>query len=353
MKNILIIYNEVQHYRKPFFNKLGEKYNLTVLHSGEPSLTDGDEKYGEIVVECTKIGPFFIQPQAICEVDNPKYECIISLFDVRWLSILYYLTFKRNKKYILWGAWLTSSPLANRVRFWFLKHSFTNIFYTDSARKDFVDLGLKLKNQYVANNTFDVGMGYKSYLFEGKNRLLFVGSFDARKKIDKLVFAFSKVLHKIPENITLTLVGDGVQYEYIKEYIHTLGISSRVELVGRVNENEELVDYYKESLMSVSYGQAGLSVLQSLGYGVPFVTESNAISGGEITNIRSGINGYLFSSNLELQDIMISVCCDRDLSRLLGKQAYEYYWKYCSISNMVNGFIDAIEGSQLSRVDEV
>ena len=47
----------------------------------------------------------------------------------------------------------------------------------------------------------------------------------------------------------------------------------------------------------MSYSQAGLSVLQSLGNATPYITTSKAISGGEINNIIEGETGFKNISN--------------------------------------------------------
>jgi len=38
MKNILIIQNEIPHYRIALYNELSKAYNVTVLHSGKIQL---------------------------------------------------------------------------------------------------------------------------------------------------------------------------------------------------------------------------------------------------------------------------------------------------------------------------
>ena len=105
--------------------------------------------------------------------------------------------------------------------------------------------------------------------------------------------------------------------------------------------------------MSVSFGQAGLTVLQSLGYGVPFLTKINAISGGEKTNIRDKENSLFCEDNIDsLESILVEICNDIVFARLMGERAYKYYSKYCTIENMCQGFIDAIENTNLSSVDK-
>ena len=42
MKKVLILQNYVPHYRKPVYNELGMKYDVTILHSGNKSVTEND-----------------------------------------------------------------------------------------------------------------------------------------------------------------------------------------------------------------------------------------------------------------------------------------------------------------------
>lgn len=353
MEKILIAYNYILHYRKPFFNKLSEHYNVTVLHSGDKTVTDKD-KYEEILFGEKKIGPFHLQSGLLKEVGKNKYDCVIALFDVRWLTtILSYYLHNQDSKFIWWGAWITQNRLANTVRLYLTKKADANIFYTYKAKREFIERGANEGNLFVANNTFDVGKRIESFKEKKKTRILFVGSFDERKQLDSLIYAFNNVLNEIPDNITLTIIGDGNEKDKLQEIVNKKNLKDRVDFEGRINDPVKLHPYYREAIASVSFGQAGLSVLQSLGFGVPFITKKNAISGGEKFNIKHGFNGLLCDDKIEaLENSIKSVCNDITYARELGKNAYNYYNKYCTIENMVHGFVDAIENSRLSRVDK-
>lgn len=352
-KKVLLGYNYILHYRIPLFNLLSKKYDLTVLHSGKEALTS-DDLYKELIVPSKKVGPFQIQKELLKEVNKEEYDVIILLFDVRWVyTIISIYLYNKKAKLILWGAWLTESVIANKIRFALTKRADKSIFYTEKSRVDFVNKGIEDVKTIVANNTFDVGPRIKSYENLIKNRLLFVGSLDARKQNVELINAFNNVLGKIPKNIVLTIIGDGLEKDKLINLVDKLNLNERVEFTGRIEDPTVLKDYYKESILSVSYGQAGLSVLQSLGYGVPFLTKINAISGGEKTNIRNKENSLFCEDNItSLENSLISTCNDIDNTRLMGKRAYEYYSKYCTIENMCQGFIDAIENTNLSKVDK-
>ena len=91
-----------------------------------------------------------------------------------------------------------------------------------------------------------------------------------------------------------------------------------------------------------SYGQAGLSVLQSFAYGVPYITCKDAISGGEHKNIVHKMNGLLFDDQYSIEDAINDLILDKDFAIKLGKNAYNYYSKFCTIEEMAKGFHEAI-----------
>lgn len=351
-KNILITYNFILHYRKPLFNLLSKDYNVTVLHSGKKTVSDQD-LYSEIIVPVLKKGPLYLQKDLLKEVQNKKYDVIIALFDVRWIYTIYSI-FQHNKsaKFILWGAWLTKNTFANKLRLFLTRKADASIFYTFSSMQDFINKGSNKNNLYVANNTFDVGGQIKSFENDEKYRILFVGSLDKRKQNDVLIKAFSNITDIIPQHIQLTIIGDGTEKEILKNLVKELQLNDRISFTGRINNPNELKKYYSESILSASFGQAGLSVLQALGFGVPFLTKKNAITGGEITNVKDKYNGILCDDNIKsLEDSLIFAVNNIDIMRELGKNAYNYYSEFCTIENYALGFKDAIEGTRLAKVD--
>ena len=351
-EKILIQYNYILHYRKPFFNELSKYYDVTVLHSGEASVTPND-KYKEIIVPVKRIGPFYLQKNVIKEVRSNNYDIVIALFDVRWINTVLSVCFNKNSKFIWWGAWITKSKIANSIRLFFTKKSYSSVFYTNEAKKDFINYGISEDNLYVANNTFDVEHRIKSYEHEVKNTILFVGSLNKRKQNNILLKSFNNIIDKIPKDIKVIIIGDGKEGKYLKNLVTELGIDERVCFKREINDAEGLKKYYSEAIVSVSFGQAGLSVLQSLGFGVPFLTKKNAISGGEKYNIKHNMNSVFCEDDQKsLEEMLVYLCNNIEFSRKLGQNAYEYYSKYCTIENMVQGFRDSIEGTKLASIDD-
>ncbi|WP_412971512.1 glycosyltransferase family 4 protein [Glaciecola sp. MF2-115] len=349
MKSVLIVYNTIQHYREDFFEELGKRYNLTVLHSGEYNLKANN--YKQVVAKKLEIGPFTYQFGVVVELFRGNYDSVIFLFNVAWLSNLSGMLFSLAKaRTILWGAWYTKSALANKARLIFSKLADANIFYSPCAYRDFTDAGLPKKKAYVANNTFKVITTIHDSEV-GRNNLLFVGSLDKRKELCVVLDALSEIKEKLPEGMCFTVIGDGAESAVLKEKVLSLGLTERVAFLGRIQDGQQLETHYLRAFASISYGQAGLSVLQSLGYGVPFITKVNAVSGGEIENIKDGLNGYLVNDKNELKDKILDMATNKALARKLSNQSREYYCTYCTVDNMVQGFCDAIECTNRANVD--
>ncbi len=351
-KKILFAYDYILHYRISLFNILGKKYDFTVIHAGKSVLTENDD-FKEIIYPANKIGPFMLQKGLLNELRKEDYDIILFNFDLRWVNSMRAIIHNNSKaKIILWGAWLTDSNIANYLRVLLMKKSFANIFYTEKSRNDFVNLGIPKSKTYVANNTIDVGERVKSYENGLKFRILFVGSLNSRKQNFILLDSFYNIINSIPKNIVLTFIGEGNEKPDLEELVKKYNISDRISFKGAINNPEILKDYYKESIVSVSFGQAGLAVLQSFGFGVPFLTKINAVSGGEKYNIIHGENGLFCQDNMKsLQSSLTKLCNDIEYCKKLGKNAYNYYTDYCTIENMAQGFIDSIENTQLSKID--
>ena len=341
-KNILILQNKILHYRKPLFNKLSDLYDITVLHSGLKTITPNDN-YKEIVTKCWEIGPFFYQTRVLREIKKAKYDYVILMFDVRWIKNIIALLVYRKKKFILWGSWLTDNYWADKIKIFFANQDYPSILYSIQAKEQFMYQGVKPDKLFVANNTFHVENREKCYMYPVKNRIIFVGSLDKRKQIDVVFKAFSNICNLIPSYVKLTIIGDGDYKIMLIKLRKELKIPSRVEILDKIDDTNQLVQFYREAIVSVSFGQAGLSVLQSFAYGVPFLTKYNAISGGELTNIINEYNGILCQNNIKsLEENLLKICKNTYYASTLGKNSYEYYSSFCTMEKMVTGFLEAL-----------
>lgn len=350
MKKILILQNTLLHYRKSLYNELAKYYDITILHSGKKTVIEHD-KYKEILKKKSKIGPFIFQSGVLSEVQKDSYDVIIAMLDLHWITNIFSMYFHNKKsKFIWWGSWLTNNYFADKIKIFLTNQKYPSIFYSQDAKNSFVGAGVDEKKLFVANNTYDVGERIRCYENKTKNSILFVGSLDKRKQLDVLIRAYFNIKGKIPSTITLVIVGAGEEIDNLKILVKKLNLSNFVKFKGKVNNRTKLLNFYKQAIVSVSFGQAGLSVLQSLGFGVPFITKLNAISGGEKTNIQQGENGFLIKDNIHsLESILLKLCLDIDYSRRLGENAYNYYSENCTIKKMAQSFTIAIERNKSNK----
>lgn len=330
------------HYRKALYNELSKSYRITVLHSGKKSVKP-DDQYSELISLKTSFFSFNFQKLVLSE-SKKNYDCIISMFDFHWpYNFFVPFLISKKTKFIFWGQWLNKKRLINLFKI-YLSNKYISILYSEKHKSEFLKGGVRHDNLHVANNTIFVAPQQKCFEFKTKNLILFTGTFNKRKQLMELVTAFSKALNKIPSNIKLVLIGKGDELSNIKKLVFNLKLQSRVAFKGEITNNKNLLKYYNQALCNISFGQAGLSVLQSLGHGVPFITKKNAISGGEINNIVDNFNGFLCEDDVEdLKEKIILLSNNKNIAIKMGKNAYNYYNKNCTIKIMSGGFISAIE----------
>lgn len=343
----MFLQNKLLHYRKPFYNQLSKYYTVSVLHSGCASANSND-LYQEIIVPCRKLGGFYWQNQVFKEALQQKYDYVVIMADIRWTkNILLAFIFRIKKRcFLWWGLDFGQNKIINSLKVFLMSGKQPIVLYNDKVKEVCVNRGFNEKRLFVANNTFHVEIRERCYLNKRKDVVLFVGSFDARKQNLILIEAFSEVLSEIESSINLVFIGGGQEEQLLKAHVKKLGLTGRVEFIGSVNDTNQLVEYYKRALVSVSFGQAGLSVLQALAYGVPFLTKKNAITGGEKNNIKHGVNGILCEDSLcSLKTSILDFCKNKMLTREMGKAAYDYYTEYCTMRNMVGGMLEAFENA--------
>jgi glycosyltransferase involved in cell wall biosynthesis len=100
--------------------------------------------------------------------------------------------------------------------------------------------------------------------------ILYVGRLESAKKPDLLLEAFALVASDNPD-WKLTFVGDGALRQQLRSRAAAHGLADRVHLLGTMSEPRALAALYSQARCSVSPGYVGLTLTQSLGFGVPMV----------------------------------------------------------------------------------
>lgn len=340
---ILVIQGTLPHYRVGFFNALCEIDNVTVVHSGSPvrQLTD---RFDEVILPMQRIGPFRVQRGLNNLIAQFRPEVVIAMFDLRWLAtfpLMY--RYDRHLKWVLWGLGEGAYGLATWAKRLLARRANPIVFYSDRSMKAFYDRLPKSDRLFVARNTLHVANRKRSYLNAEKSIFLNVGSLDERKRNDVTIRVMRRLVDSGLRVPKLVLVGEGAERGRLEQLVSELDMREYVDFAGFNNDPDVIASYYWKAIASVSYGQAGLAVLQSMAYGVPFITTRAAISSGESENIIDGQTGILCEdSPLALEKVLRELLADPDRPRRMGAAAYDHFSQTATMENMVARFREAI-----------
>lgn len=345
MISVLIVQNRIAEYRVPIFNRLAEIYKLTVCYS------DGDMPNGinfQVIHNKNNRGKLWWRYEKSMRKTMKDFDVTIIPMDTRQIDYHFALLFK-NTAVIVWGIGVSASY---NVKFDskqrsktllardFYKLADASLFYSQYPIDKLKNHAYPTERYFVANNTVEV---MKTKIQTEKNSILFIGTLYPQKRIHELLSAYYeafKVESSIPE---LVIIGDGTEKESILSFVNEHNIESKVKVTGEIFDENKLSEYYSCALACISPNQAGLSVLKSMGYGVPYITYRDAITGGERLNISHMTNGVLFDDFSQIKEIILDIHQNRQKYIDMGVSAYKYYWKYRTPEIMVKGFVNAIE----------
>lgn len=337
----------LKHYNVPVNNLLNETFDYTVLYSKEcDDNGKADWKFNSIYEPLPPKGirwlSFFWKVAKICR----HYDVVIGLPDYYPLCLL-----PRKYKFIFWSIGVPASYSIHfgdgtekeyRKRTAMEKHANANIFYTEEAKKLRIEHGYDGPKIFVAHNTTQVLK--REFTSEGKDSVLFIGSLHAAKGIQVLLDAYKAAYSENKELVRLNIVGGGDPLPEIRKWVKDNSLEDVINVLGPIYDEEKKADLFKKSLACISPLQAGLSVLESMGYGVPFITDANAITGGEAYNIKDGKTGYRIEGlNVErLKKSILDITANPEKYKRMGRNAYDYYWSCRKPEDMAQGVIDAV-----------
>jgi glycosyltransferase involved in cell wall biosynthesis len=150
---------------------------------------------------------------------------------------------------------------------------------------------------------------------------IYVGRLVEEKRLDLLIRAYLSASAKLSAGSRLLVVGDGPLRETLERQVAEAGASERVWFAGHVSRVEELRALYSTALASVSPGYVGLSITQSLGFGVPMIVADHESHSPEIEAADPELNCLFFRAGSAdaLADALVAV--DRDALRWIERAA--------------------------------
>ena len=348
---VLLIYESIFSYRDPIFKMIADDVDFTVAYTVTSDYTTS--AYPVIKLPYCKIGPF-IWHKGLRKIVN-QYDVVVFLPHLRMLKVALLPFLPHKPKLVSWsigvhvsynrGYDLSKPPsFIDRVYEYIQDKADSCVFYMQDA----IDYWKKYKKidtvkYFVAHNTVKVEPRKSIVPYENKDSFLFIGTLYKQKGLGELINAYAEAF-KVNENIpVLNIIGKGPEKESLENLVLSKGLKDKICFIGPVYDESILSTYFGKAKLCISPKQAGLSVLKSLGYGVPFVTRNNAITGGERNNIIDGENGLLYNSEKQLADIILESITEIDKYSKMSDNAYKYYHTHALPQKMAQGVLDAIK----------
>lgn len=353
---LLILTNSIPEYRLPIYNKIAKSFDLTIAYFGK-SATNQNVDFKEIKLKAKRLFYFILFEENISKLAS-KYDAVIAWNNLRTLQYIR-LGFQKNRKFALtyWNIGVSASynkefdkdRRFEKIQFWMWNKADSLVFYTDYPIKRYVeDGGFIGEKLFVANNTVEIKE--RIQIPSIKKHFLFVGTLYKEKKIYDLLEAYLTANDKNNNLQPLVIIGNGEERPNIENWIEQNHLKEKITLTGAVFDQNLLKSYYQDAIACISPGQAGLTVMNSMAYGVLFVTSKNAITGGEIFNITNDVNGIIYDGLISsLSEIILDLSIDNEKVLRLSTNAQNYYFTKGSIENMVKGLTDSVNYALVKR----
>lgn len=336
---LLIIQNQINSYRIPLYNELCKYYDLTVAHSSNFSSKDYAINFRHVKLVKYSFGPMHLQAGIKSLIRKEKYDVVIAMFDLHYISSLFLSITNFKFKLIYWGHRYNNKKLVNYIKNYFLKKCSSLILYSSVDVNRLVKSGISIEKIFIANNTMFINNSQNTSS-NFKNSLIFVGRLQERKKIEDLIIFFSSIINQLPKDIVLNIIGDGEELESLIQTTESLKMSSRVKFYGNIVDDNELVKYFSNAFAYISFGPIGLSIVHSFAYGVPVFVNRFEYNGPEVCNLVDKNNSFYFESREDLRVMLLNFI--NNYSSDIGNNSFLQYRNHCSPSNMLNGFHSAI-----------
>jgi len=148
------------------------------------------------------------------------------------------------------------------------------ISISESAKKEIQQYFPTTSNSVIYNgvDTNFYKQNNKKELQKGNPQLLFVGNLFKYKNVQFIIKIFSQLRNKFP-NIHLQIIGEGKYKENLIQMIDRFNLHDRIQLVGRVND-EQLREYYSSCDIystASNWEFFNLPLLESMSCGKPIL----------------------------------------------------------------------------------
>jgi len=292
-------------YRLPLFEMLKDRLDdeLRVVTGSEDfaetiRTADGAESVSEVISNRYCFGRRFLWQRGavrkLCSAD-----VVVLNFNLRIVSniVIAWVRCMMGKPTYIWGHADGKSCLTRRFGWLYLKAVDGFISYTETQREVMQQRCSKLPVFVAPNACFHAA---DCVATEERGRdIVFLGRLVKEKKPKLLLEAFAMACGagRMAQDSRLIFIGDGPEKLELERFVLNKGLRGRIVFAGHVAEMTALQGLFSSASVCVCPGYAGLSVTQSMAFGVPVLVADNEPHSPEIEACENGWNAVYFNSD--------------------------------------------------------
>lgn len=318
-RRVVVLYHYFAHYREAVIREMlehgGHHYDFagdTIDDGKGIKLTEAIPADRFIRAKCRRFGPLMFQPRAIGLALSGKHDTLIMLGNAMWPAtwLAAIIGRLRGKRVLFWThGWQKREPgLKGAFRNAFYRLAHGVLLYGHNAKCVGLACGFDPDRMHVIYNSLDyraqetvresldpdtvAAMRRDVFGGDDKPAVMAITRLQPVKKLDMLIEAAAECQRQ-GRPVSLLFVGDGPERDRLEGLARDRGV--RAHFAGAVYDERTIAGYFAASDLCVIPGPAGLTVMHSLAYGTPFVTNDDASSQmPEFEAVVHGVNGALF-----------------------------------------------------------
>jgi glycosyltransferase involved in cell wall biosynthesis len=305
--SIALLQTALPDYRRPMVELLTDRLDCRlVVYAGDDYFDASVRTALPLQAGVARMGNHFIGRrnllwQSGCWRELVRADVVVAELNPRVLSTWAVLLVRRlaGRATILWGhAWPRSGPGARSdlLRHVMRKLATSIVVYTETQAKQLRERMPGARVVAAPNALLPAALPACPQVAV-LDSFVFVGRLVPAKKPLLLLEAFLSALPALPEETRLVFVGDGPLRPTVEKVARQAEASRRVVVTGHISDTGGLARIYARALASVSPGYVGLSLVQSLAFGVPMIVARDEPHSPEIEAAVAGFNCRYFESD--------------------------------------------------------
>jgi len=327
---LTIIQPFIPHYRREFFKKLANKFDLNILCIRKPNQTENfnlDEQNPVQYIKTIRFKQFYLfNPFSKIILKN---KIIVINPDFRWVGLIPMILCKKllNIKILLWTQGVSikrgfnPNSTIDKIKIFIYNQSDGLIFYTKNELDIMKPYLKNLKLNYL-NNTIDINKIFNvsienkrskkslknKYNIHSSRILIFCARFIKDRRADLLLKLIQRLINR---DVHWLIIGEGTSRPDFSPY-------QNVSYFGPVYDLNKKAELFALADYSFQPAWTGLTIVESFAFGVPYITfkkSSKIYQSAEYGYLIDGKNGHIID-NLERAESIICNSTDQRINEM-------------------------------------